>query len=34
LRRARRIVAKRKSKMKVDAAREGMTIELPEKTGR
>jgi len=34
LRRARRIVAKRKSKMKVDAAREGMTIELPEKAGR
>ena len=31
---ARRIVAKAKSKMKVDAAREGMTIELPEKSGR
>ncbi len=31
---ARRIVAKTKSKMKVDAAREGMVIELPEKSGR
>ena len=31
---ARRIVAKAKSKMKVDAAREGMTIELPEKSRR
>jgi phosphoribosyl 1,2-cyclic phosphodiesterase len=28
-----RVVAKAKSKMKVDAAREGMTIELPEKSG-
>ena len=34
LKRARQIVAKAKSKMKVDAAREGMTIELPEKFGR
>jgi phosphoribosyl 1,2-cyclic phosphodiesterase len=34
VRRARRLVAKAKSKMKVDAAREGMTIELPEKFGR
>jgi phosphoribosyl 1,2-cyclic phosphodiesterase len=31
---ARRMVAKAKSKMKVDAAREGMTIELPEKSRR
>ena len=34
VKRARHLVAKRKSKMKVDAAREGMTIELPEKSGR
>jgi phosphoribosyl 1,2-cyclic phosphodiesterase len=34
VKRARQIVAKRKSKMKVDAAREGMTIELPENSGR
>jgi len=31
---ARQLVAKANSKMKVDAAREGMTIELPEKIGR
>jgi phosphoribosyl 1,2-cyclic phosphodiesterase len=31
VKRARQLVAKRKSKMKVDAAREGMTIDLPEK---
>jgi phosphoribosyl 1,2-cyclic phosphodiesterase len=34
VKRARQIVAKAKSKMKVDAAKEGMTIELPEKSGR
>jgi ribonuclease BN (tRNA processing enzyme) len=34
VKRARQIVAKRKAKLKVDAAREGMTIELPEKSGR
>jgi phosphoribosyl 1,2-cyclic phosphodiesterase len=34
VKRARHLVAKRKSKMKVDAAREGMTIELSEKSGR
>lgn len=34
VKRARHLVVKRKSKMKVDAAREGMTIELPEKSGR
>ena len=32
VKRARQIVAKQKSKMKVDAAREGMTIQLPLKT--
>ena len=31
---ARRLVAKRKGKLRVDAAREGMTIELPEKSRR
>jgi phosphoribosyl 1,2-cyclic phosphodiesterase len=31
---ARRLVAKQKGKLKVDAAREGMTIELPGKAGR
>ena len=34
VKRARQIVAKAKSKMKVDAAKEGMTIELPGKSGR
>jgi phosphoribosyl 1,2-cyclic phosphodiesterase len=33
VKRARQLVAKRKSKLKVDAAKEGMTIELPEKSG-
>jgi len=33
VKRARQLVAKAKSKMKVDAAKEGMTIELPEKSG-
>jgi len=31
---ARRLVAKQKGKLKVDAAREGMTINLSEKSGR
>jgi hypothetical protein len=31
---ARRLVAKQKGKLKVDAAREGMTIELSEKSRR
>ena len=31
---ARRLVAKQKGKLKVDAAREGMTINLAEKSGR
>ena len=34
VRHARRLVAKRKGKLCVDAAREGMTIKLPEKSGR
>jgi len=34
VKRARQLVAKRKSKMKVDAAKEGMVITLPEKSGR
>ena len=34
VKRARQLVAKRKSKLKVDAAREGMTIEMPEKNRR
>jgi len=34
VKRARQLVAKRKSKMKVDAAKEGMVIKLPEKSVR